>query len=86
MFRKGSQGRLAVDLNKVRESEVWICGRGTCQASGAASVKTSRSSMPDGAQEVAAGVPDQVGPMDHGMEFGFSKCDGKLLENFLGKK
>lgn len=42
--------------------------------------------MPGGAQEVAAGVPYQVGPMDHGMEFGFSKCNGKPLEDFFGGK
>lgn len=86
MFRKGSQGRLTADLNKMRERDVWICGRGTCQASGTTSMKTSRSNMPGGAQEVAAGVPYHVGPVDHGKEFGFSKCSGKPLEDFFGEK
>lgn len=53
MFRKGSQGRLTADLNKMRENEHGYVER---------NMSDIWSSMPSGAQEVAARVPYQVGP------------------------
>ena len=55
-------------------------------ASGATIVTTVKGSMPGAVKEVAAEVPDLVGPMDHGKEFGFySECDGQPLED-LGER
>lgn len=53
---------------------------------GATSVKTMKGSMPGAIKKVAVRMPDHVGPVNHGKEFGlYSKCDGQPLED-LGER